>query len=92
MCYGVRVYCLLASVCTCTGVCVVSCNIATVIFGSEAVLKTLTLSLRDWFARYVLEKPCPLNKVHFIVFFFFSFFNGTVSHDNVFMATSDAFS
>lgn len=50
-------------------VCVVSCNTATVIFCCEAVPKTLTLSLRDCFARFVLEMPCSSKKVSFIVEF-----------------------
>lgn len=54
--YSVHAYCLRASVCSRAEACVVSCNIARVIFGCEAVLQTLTLSLWDCFACFVLEK------------------------------------
>lgn len=54
--YSVHLYCLRASVCSRAEACIVSCNIARVIFGCEAVLQTLTLSLWDCFACFVLEK------------------------------------
>lgn len=61
--------CVCAAVCVCECQYVISCNIATVILGCEAVLKALTLSLWDCFAPFVLEMPCSSNKVSFIVEF-----------------------
>lgn len=86
--YGMHVYWLWGSVSACADVCAVSCIIATVISSCEAVLKTLTLSLWDSFARFVLEKPCSPNKVISVVEFFI---NGTVSHDDALRATFDSF-
>lgn len=91
--YSVHAYCLRASVCSRTEACIVSCNIARVIFGCEAVLQTLTLSLWDCFACFVLEKA-----LFFILSQFycrFGFFKrkqkNVPIYRNVFMATFNTF-